>query len=90
MHYLKKTELWEDKVCNHFLCLIKTENGKFWREIQTWASDTNSKNIFFKNIRMEHYFIIINSSNIYQALPHKNFNKFLKNKKVIAILRFDM
>ena len=48
-----------------------------------------TQKIIFLNIRMENYFIINNSSNINQALTHKNFNKFLKIKKVTAILRFD-
>ena len=53
------------------------------------GQEVPTQKIIFLNIRMEHYFIINNSSNINQALTHKNFYKFLKIKKVTAILRFD-
>ena len=89
MHYQQKTECGKIKSESVFYDPSKGrwENSLGDSDILMQVTHTYEK---IRDIRMEHSFIIIKSSNIYEALPPIFFIKIIKIKKVIAKLRFDI
>ena len=88
MHYPQKTECGKIKSESVFYDPSREDGKIHWgTDILMQVTHTYEK---IRDIRMEHSFIIIKSSNIYEALPPIFLIRFIKIKKVIAKLRFDI